>query len=314
LHAEFCGAGGGGPYPFTDGQLSNADEAFVGLDAGDVSLGLPLRVMNPITSHDVMTYCDDQWLSSFTYSGIYDRLVAENALAAGTTPAGTTSAGAIPRAARRGAQGRSLGMRLFAAVNLDRTEGSISAVLPSSLVGPAPDAEAGAEPAGRVRAQVLDADGTVLDDSPVPFVRSSCEDPDEDETGTVDAELPDVKGAARVRLLVDDAVVAEHEVGGRAAPPSGPTAEARTGATRGPAEAAGVAHLTWEAAGAPASQRYVVQVSKEEGVWETVAVGLADPEFDLPLDQIDADEVSVRILATTGTGVVEVETERIAVR
>jgi hypothetical protein len=78
--------------------------------------------------------------------------------------------------------------------------------------------------------------------------------------------------------------------------------------------ATGVAHLTWEATGAPAAQRYVVQVSKAAGVWETVAVGLAEPEFDLPLDQIDVDEVSVRILATTGTGVVEVETERIAVR
>lgn len=309
LHAEFCGAGGGGPYPFDNGQLSNSDEAFVGLDAGDGVLGLPLRVMNPITSHDVMSYCDDQWLSSFTYSGIYDRLIAEDALAAGATPSG-----AMPMGAGRRAGGRSLSMRLFAAVNLDRTEGTISAVLPTSLVGPAPEAAAGAEQAGRVRAQVLDSDGDVIADTPVPFVRSSCEDPDEDLTGTVDAELPDGQGATHVRLLVDDAVVAEYDVGGAAARPSSPRAGSG-GADRGaPDEGGRTARLTWDAAGAPASQRYVVQVSQQEGVWETVAVGIAEPEFDLPLDHIDADEVSVRILATTGMGVVEVETERIAVR
>lgn len=44
LHAMFCGAGGGGPYPFADGQLSDADEAFVGIDDGDAALGLPARV------------------------------------------------------------------------------------------------------------------------------------------------------------------------------------------------------------------------------------------------------------------------------
>ena len=35
FHAEFCGAAGGAPYPFVNGQLSNADAAFVGFDLGD---------------------------------------------------------------------------------------------------------------------------------------------------------------------------------------------------------------------------------------------------------------------------------------
>jgi hypothetical protein len=80
FHAEFCNAGGGAPYPFPDGQLSDADEAFVGIDVGDPGVGLPMRVIGGIDSHDVMSYCDDQWLSSFTYGGVYDRLVAEDAL------------------------------------------------------------------------------------------------------------------------------------------------------------------------------------------------------------------------------------------
>ena len=40
FHAEFCGAGGGAPYPFVNGQLSNADGAFAGFDTGDPAQGL----------------------------------------------------------------------------------------------------------------------------------------------------------------------------------------------------------------------------------------------------------------------------------
>lgn len=309
LHAMFCGAGGGGPYPFANGQLSDADEAFVGIDVGDATLGLPLRVMHPITSHDVMSYCDDQWLSSFTYEGVYDRLVAENALPAGAAP------GPVPAlaAGRRPAEA-SLSMRVFASVNLDRKEGAISAVLPSALVGTAAPADAvPAEPADTVRARLLAVDGTVLDERDVPFVRSSCEEPDEDVTGTVDAVLPDVADAARVVLLVGDDVVAEYAVGGRAAAPSSPSATRAQAAGPGAQGLgpAGMVHLSWDAAGAPASQRYVVQVSQRDGEWETVAVGLTQPRLDLPADQFDADEISVRILATTGTGLEEVEALRV---
>jgi hypothetical protein len=58
----------------------------------------------------------------------------------------------------------------------------------------------------------------------------------------------------------------------------------------------------------------MVQVSQEEGVWETVAVGLVDTALNLPSNRFDADEVTVRILATTGTGTVEVETEQVRIR
>ena len=104
FHAEFCGAIGGAAYPFPNGQLSKADEAYVGIDVGDADLGLPMRVMGGVDSHDVMSYCDDQWLSSFTYGGVYDRLVAEDALPAGAG-GGPAAAAAMDRCRRRGAIG-----------------------------------------------------------------------------------------------------------------------------------------------------------------------------------------------------------------
>ncbi|SOC57025.1 hypothetical protein SAMN05421879_11059 [Ornithinimicrobium cerasi] len=317
LHAMFCGAGGGGPYPFANGQLSDADQAFVGIDDGETALGLPTRVWHPITSHDVMTYCDDQWLSSFTYEGIYDRLVAEDALASGAVP----GAGA-------GADGGGWGMRLFASLNLDRAEGLIAAVLPTELVGEAPvdsaadardardDRADGAGHTATVISQVLDAEGTVLDERPVPFVLSSCEDPDEDVTATVDAVLPDREGAAVVRLLVNGTVVAEHQVGGRAVAPSLPDTPTDTGGDRPGGNGSDVLHLEWAAPGASGSQRYVVQVSSgpDGEVWETVAVDLAEPVLDLPGDQFETETVRVRVLATTGTGTVEVQDVQVQLR
>jgi hypothetical protein len=309
----FCGAGGGGPYPFVDGQLSDADEAFVGVDAGDAALGLPTRVWRGTTSHDVMTYCDDQWLSSFTYTGIYDRLVAEDALAAGA------DLGAGP-----GADGGGWGMRLFASLNLDRREGSIAAVLPGALVGdatadPAQDARDHAAAAdGAAPTPTVDARGRLLAEHRVSYVVSSCEDPDDDVTATVDALLPEPDDAALVRLLLDGTVVAEHEVGGAAVAPSIQDPLAGAGADGdGPAGGpAGVVHLEWDAPGASGAQRYVVQVSSSPGAddWQTVAVDLATPAIDLPADQFDAQELAVRVLATTGTGLVEVADVRVQLR
>lgn len=210
-------------------------------------------------------------------------------------------------------------MRVFASVNLDRKEGSVAAVLPTELVGAVPaevaDSRAGEDsgpgPVGPVVAQLVDARGEVLDERTVPFVRSSCEDPDEDVTGTVDAVLPDVEGAATVRLLVAGQVVAEHRVGGPVAAPSEPSV---AGGDRGPGGEPDVIRLRWRATGASEAQRYVVQVSTQQGDWETVAVDLAQPSLDLPAGRFDADELRVRVLATTGTGTVEVRDVQVRIR
>ncbi len=66
--------------------------------------------------HDVMSYCDNQWLSSFTYDGIRTRLAAEDALGAGGPPA-NASAGPGDEVA---------GIHVVAAANLTRSTGTLS--------------------------------------------------------------------------------------------------------------------------------------------------------------------------------------------
>lgn len=52
----------------------------IGVDMGDPSLGIPMRVMANESCHDIMTYCDNQWISAYSYRAILDRLSAEDTL------------------------------------------------------------------------------------------------------------------------------------------------------------------------------------------------------------------------------------------
>lgn len=82
FHPGFCqGQGNNDPaFPYPAGRISDAAQDLIGFDVGDASLSVPLRAYPHEAWHDVMTYCDNQWLSKYTYDGIYDRLVAEDAL------------------------------------------------------------------------------------------------------------------------------------------------------------------------------------------------------------------------------------------
>jgi hypothetical protein len=307
FHAEFCGAAGGADYPFPDGQLSGPGRRFVGMDVGEPALGLPMRVLDGTTSHDVMTYCDHQWLSSFTYGGILERLVAEDALPSrtGSRPATPDPADAPELAGMDGRKAEE--MRLIAAVNLTRTSGSISAVLPLPADGDSDASDRAVASAVTIR--IRDAGGATLDQRPAAFVPSACEDPDEDVTGVVDMGLPTPAGAASIELLVDGEVVDSQPVGGEAAPPvpAGDHADADS--------VTGSIVLRWEAPGAPAGQRYIVQLRDEQsGAWQTVAIGLTEPVVSLSMDQVPGNEVTVRVFATTGSGTTLVRTDTVRVR
>ncbi|TYC68132.1 hypothetical protein EH183_40385 [Streptomyces sp. CB01881] len=99
LHPGFCGesADDRQNYPFQSGQIADGPDTFVGFDVGDPALNLPMKARPGMQWHDVMTYCDRQWMSNYTYEGIRRRLVAENALVAGAPqPEGPSSPALAP--------------------------------------------------------------------------------------------------------------------------------------------------------------------------------------------------------------------------
>jgi hypothetical protein len=65
-HAEFCGATGGRSYPYAGGRISPALTGATAIYGFDI---LNRRIYDP-NWKDVMTYCQNQWISDFTYEGI----------------------------------------------------------------------------------------------------------------------------------------------------------------------------------------------------------------------------------------------------
>jgi len=58
-------------YPYPNSQLSDGDErSHYGLDTGFN----PPKVMPPLDNADIMSYCDDQWISDYTYNNILKEL------------------------------------------------------------------------------------------------------------------------------------------------------------------------------------------------------------------------------------------------
>jgi hypothetical protein len=70
-HAEFCGAGGGVPYPYANGRISPALTGNTALYGFDITS----HAIYPPSWKDVMTYCSNEWVSDFTYEGIRSYLV-----------------------------------------------------------------------------------------------------------------------------------------------------------------------------------------------------------------------------------------------
>jgi hypothetical protein len=318
LHAMFCGALGGGPYPFVNGQLSNADGAFVGFDVGDTAHGLPARALPGTMWHDVMTYCSFQWLSSFTYTGIRDRLVLEDAL-----PSSRTASARRRRGRQRAAPMTAGTVHVIATVNLTRGTGNIRHV--TAVDAPPPgQSEARSErprsgdrrradPAVALR--ISGSGGRAIVEYPATVILDACQDPGDDRTGIVDAFLPASERADRIELLMNGSVIDAFTSGPSVSAPrniasAAPQRRARAGARS--ADAAANPVITWAEGGSAAGRAraaalgsgrtYTVQVSTDDGAsWQTVGFGLRDPRVTIDRQVLGAaDTVRVRVIATDG--------------
>jgi hypothetical protein len=67
-HAEFCNARDGADYPHPSGRISPEMMGPTALYGFDIAT----REIYGPNWHDVMTYCDYQWISDFTYEGLMD--------------------------------------------------------------------------------------------------------------------------------------------------------------------------------------------------------------------------------------------------
>ncbi len=320
-HPGFCGesqhdlAG----YPFPGGTLAGRDDSFCGYDVGDPALGLPRAVLPGLDWTDVMTYCDDEWLSPYTYQGIRTRLLEEDALGSRPTaravsasdatvvepvaagaggrpdprvgvppvpPAPRPDTGREPgRAGGTGSLLRPTVVSVVATVNLSRRSGRIAHVHPvPSTVPTAPD------PSSPFALRVLGADGRVLATTPVPVSPQAREDPGADDTGLVAVAIALPAGAAALELRTGDRRLDAF----RAADPGGtePPTTVR-GQVSGPDVVLDLGREARPGTG------YVVQVSDDGRRWRAVGLG-GSARF--AVDRREARDGSLRVRVTQTDG------------
>jgi hypothetical protein len=319
FHPGFCnGNSADDPaYPFPNGQLAGADGAFTGMDVGDPDLLINPAALPGTTWHDVMTYCDFQWLSPYTYVGIRDRLVAEQMLFPDRDDDDDDDDDGMPAGMEARVSGQPV--HVTAVVNLTNRTASFSYVTPL-LGSPAPES---APVDDRFTLRVRRSDGTFRT-LPVVFKPDVCRMAEDDDTGIVDMTVTVDPDDVGMQLLVDGDAVAEFGAGGVPGTAENVKVERDTGAAMdGGAEAGNAAEpvLSWDdpasagdAAG-PGGVTYAVQASTDQGrTWTTLAVGTADRRLPLDLEQFsDADRVRFRVLTTNGFTQTVAATEDLAV-
>ncbi len=84
---ENCGhsrSDAGFPYGNTStarAPIGPADGSMEGFDVGDPSFGIAKAIYPSSTWNDVMSYCSNQWLSDYTYNGMYNYMIGHPSLA-----------------------------------------------------------------------------------------------------------------------------------------------------------------------------------------------------------------------------------------
>jgi len=238
-----------------------------------------------------MTYCQRQWLSSYTYQAIRNRLVAEDALGAGAG-AGRPDERVPKTAARRAERTAPPGMMtnlvsVVATVHLTQRTGKIQ------YVNPLPKGEVSLSvPESPVALSVKSNEGRVLFEVRVGVKPLSDTTP-ENQHGLVDAVVVAHQDANVIELSIEGQVVDTYR--GSQTPPE----------VRG-MRRAGAGKLAWDVErrtkGTTGTHTYSVQASTDGGAtWQTLAVGLKSPEVPIDRSQFrGAREVLIRIIATDG--------------
>jgi hypothetical protein len=315
-HPGFCGESHDDPaYPYPAGQLAASDASFAGFDVGDPALGIPMTALPGTQWHDVMTYCNTQWLSDYTYGGIRARLAQEDELSprqaarVEAMPAHAMASGGrpdqrFPDTVTEMVSGSGASSRLtsvVASVNMTQGHGKLEYVHPL----PAGDASP-VDPMSPVVIRARRADATFLRDYPVAVKLNSELGPLDERRGLVDVVLPLDQDAAVLELVIHGRTVDTLRAG--APMPS-----------LMPASPLRVEHdavvFSWGSANAagPGNYRYTVQVSSDGGqTWQTVAVGLTQPTVRIDRAQFfPGQTVQVKIIGTDGFSSSELTTQHV---
>lgn len=269
-HANFCGAKDGPGFPNPIGLISPGLDDVSGHFGFDIATR---QIYGPTSWYDVMTYCDNQWISEFTYEGIYTFLAVESINPFRQGPAAETTGEHLI---------------VIALADLDGGAGTLETVMVQSGVAPTLETED-----SDWSIALLAAGGALLAEYPfAPEPPADTED-DPDPQLLINEIVPWVAGAARVQLRHGGEVLDERRVSNNA-----PTVTLQT-----PEVTAATLTIRWTAADADGDPlTFAVLYSADNGAtWQSVAAGLTENSHTVKLTELPGGPQSrVRVLANDG--------------
>lgn len=291
-HPGFCNGNSDDDdsFPYPGGSISDGLQHEFGFDVGDPARGINPAVCKPTVCRDVMTYCQDQWISAYTYAGILANLRSLGGGAGGA--GGEEDEGDVGG----GAAGESLLVQAKLDVSTDQV-----ALQSFSRHG---GVELTERPAtSDYTIDLLDGAGARLARYPFePLVESEPRTPTGDgapsQHGSITEIVPWVDGARRVAILHNGV-----ERASRAVSPSAPTPTMVF--PNGGENLAGAATVTvrWQGSDADGDAlTYTLLYSANGGQsWHALRDGLAGLQEAVGVDELPGSDVArFRVIANDG--------------
>lgn len=269
-HANYCGAKGGPNFPNTSGGISPSPDDPNGHFGFDITTR---QIYGASNWYDVMTYCDNQWISEFTYEGIYNFLAVE-------------TLGPF----RNGATEQTTGDHLIitALADLDGGAATLETVMVQTGVDSQPEPQD-----SEWSIALLTAGGALLAEYPfTPELPSDTED-DPNPQLLISEIVPWVEGTAHVQLRHGEQVLDQ-----RSAVGSVPTVSIQP-----PDLTATTATFQWTAADADGDPlTFTLLYSADNGtMWQSLATGLTESRYSINQGDLPGGpESRIRVLANDG--------------
>jgi hypothetical protein len=271
FHAEFCGAGDGAAYPYTGGRISpslSGNTAIYGFD-------ITTRAIYGPSWKDVMTYCDNQWVSDFTYEGIRSYLVGS----------GMSSVSALEKVSAD---------EFLAVMGLADLEANTANL--ESVYKIAQSAAVELPEPGEWELALVDGSSTDL--AVYPFQPDLLTDAEESPgMPAVIAEIiPWAAGAVRVEIRRQGALITSRDASANA-----PSVNL-TSPVDGAVLPEGPFLVTWEGSDLDGDAlSYSLLYSNDGGLtWQTLATGLADQQLELDTNDLPGGSAMLRVLVSDG--------------
>jgi hypothetical protein len=246
-----------------------------------------------------MSYCSYEWLSAFTFTGIYQRLAQEDSL-----PPRPPWATAWDGQHRKKRMEPNLvnAIHVVATINVTKESGQFQFVSPYEFAKLPVAKPTRANAQISVVLRVVAKDNSVIREYPVSFIEDQCRPRESDRTGVVDAIIENNEQASRLDLILNSRVVdvfkREHDV-----KPASKVQLSARGSVDGTAILISWSSASFKHGEAQSSgTTFTIEISEDGGKsWQCIGLGLKETEVAIDRTTVSgATDMQIRVTSTNG--------------